>query len=147
MRRQRRSATTSGPTPSTLAFLLEGTAGWRKDYMYFRVELLQVETEELMFPTVIHKPHPGELVDPLGAFTLGAVRDLIASGPIDLGIGGDVTYYGVPERLIPSYEKRPVSVHVFLRVRPGASGMGRMWNMTMMRPMMMTAPSARADRK
>jgi hypothetical protein len=122
------------------AFLLEGTARRNRNSLYVRIELLQVETEHLLFPTVVHKPHPGEFIDPLGAFTAGAVRDLLASGPVALGVGGDITYYGVPERLIPSYGKRPVSFHVFLRVRPRTAHASRMWNMTMMRPMPMTAP-------
>ena len=48
------------------------------------------------------------------------------------GAGGDVTFYEVPEVLKPTYGDRPVSVHVFFRVRPPAP-MGRMLDSTMTR--------------
>jgi hypothetical protein len=117
------------------AFLSEATIRWGSQSVYGRIEVLQVETEHLLFPTVVHKPHPGELIDKLGAYTMGAVRDLLAQGPLDLGIGGDVTFYSVPARLQPFYGTKPVSIHVFARVRPRLGAMGRMWDMTMMRPM------------
>jgi hypothetical protein len=117
------------------AFLSEATLPWGRQALYARAELLQVETEHLLFPSVVHTPHPGELVDRLGAYTLGGIRDLLAGHPVDLSIGGDVTFYSVPDRLRPFYGTNPVSIHVFVRVKPPAGAMGRMVNMTMMRPM------------
>jgi hypothetical protein len=117
------------------AFLSEATVPWGRQALYARAELLQVESEHLLFPTVVHTPHPGELVDWLGAYTLGGIRDLLTGRPLDLSIGGDVTFYSVPDRLRPYYGTKPVSLHVFVRVKPPAGAMGRMANMTMMRPM------------
>jgi hypothetical protein len=37
----------------------------------------------------------------------------------------------VPEALRDSYGDHPISFRVFLRIRPPASSMGRMWNMRM----------------
>jgi len=64
----------------------------------------------------------------VAALTIGAVRDVIRRRPFEAGIGADVTFYGVPDALEPAYSPRPLSVHLFLRVRPVAGAM-RMWNM------------------
>jgi hypothetical protein len=116
--------------------LVEATVGLHKNFVYGRVEVLGIETESLLFPAVVHKPHPGELVDVMDAFTIGGVRDLPKHRGLQLGVGADVTFYDVPDILRFTYGARPVSLHVFLRVRPPAGGgMGRMWNMTMAQPM------------
>ena len=75
------------------------------------------------------------LRDTVVALTVGAVRDLPPLGGFEFGVGGDVTLHNVPERLVSTHGARPVSFIVFLRVRPPMSGVGRMWNMTMTRPM------------
>lgn len=99
--------------------------------VFGRYEGIEVETEHLLFPGNIHAPHPGELIDPLHALTLGSVLDVADIGGWELGVGGDVVLYDVPLRLQESYGERPVSFHVFLRLRLPRSPMGRMWNMTM----------------
>jgi hypothetical protein len=102
--------------------------------VFGRFESLTVETEILLFPQIVHRPHPGELVDPVRELTVGAVRDLADVRGFRMGIGGDVVVYGVPPLLQITHDPRPTSYHVFLRVRPPARG-GRMWNMTMGQPM------------
>ena len=103
--------------------------------MYGRAERLQIETEHLLFPLIVHTPHPGEIVDWLGAYTVGGVRDVWSHAGFELGIGGDAQFYSVPPHLTLSHNPHPVSFHIFARVRPPAPKSGRMWNMTMMRPM------------
>jgi hypothetical protein len=126
------------------AFLVEGLGRVGRTSFYTRVELLDIETEHLLFPTIVHKPHPGELVDRLNAYTAGAVRNVYAMKWLSLGLGGDVTFYNVPERLtylvpatkqVPFYGDNPYGFHIFLRVRPGGGPFMRMWNMTMGSPM------------
>jgi hypothetical protein len=73
--------------------------------------------------------------DPVFAFTAGAVRDVLSVRGFEGGFGADVTFYGVPGALQPTYSNRPVSFHVFFRLRPPAGAMGRMWNMRMSQPM------------
>ncbi len=80
--------------------------------------------------------YPNELIDWLGAFTVGGVLNLSSKGPLEIGLGADATFYDVPRRLVFStqttlYGARPVSFHVFLRIRPRAPSMGHMWNMVM----------------
>jgi hypothetical protein len=117
------------------AFLAEALARKGRTSAYVRVELLNVETEHLLFPTVVHRPHPGELIDPLKAYTVGALRDVVSARWLSMGLGGDVTFYNVPTRLRGFYGDRPASVHVFARLRPHGGPFMRMWNMTMTSPM------------
>ena len=63
------------------------------------------------------------------------MRDLASAKWFSVGLGGDVTYYNVPARLHSFYGDRPVSFHVFARVRPRGGRFMRMWNMTMTEPM------------
>ncbi len=116
------------------AVLLELTRQSGRTSLYGRYEDVSVETEILLFPQIVHQPHPGELVDPVRALTIGAVRDLVDVRGFKLGLGGDVVFHRVPELLEFTHGANVRSAHVFLRLRPPARG-GRMWNMTMGRPM------------
>jgi hypothetical protein len=100
------------------ALLAEGIHWIGKQAIYGRYEGLAVESEHLMFPTLVHPPHPGEFVDNLHAVTVGGVRRIAAARGIDLAVGGDATFYRVPARLQPTHGERPASAHIFLRIRP-----------------------------
>jgi hypothetical protein len=50
-------------------------------------------------------------------------------------VGVAVTFYAVSDRLQSTYDVRPVSLQVFLRLRKAAGATGRMWNMHMIKPM------------
>ena len=117
------------------AFLAEGLARVNRTTLYTRIESMDIETEHLLFPTVVHRPHPGELIDRLNAYTFGGVQDVVTAKWFRLGIGSDVTLYNVPARLVPYYGNHPYALHVFGRVRPRGGVFMRMWNMTMTEPM------------
>ncbi len=51
-----------------------------------RAERLQVETEIMLFPFVVHKPQPGELADSVGTVSVGLVRDLARYRGLVVGI-------------------------------------------------------------
>jgi hypothetical protein len=102
----------------TSALLAEGVHWMGQQAVYGRYEGTGLETEHLLFPKLVHPPHPGEFVDPLHAMTLGGVRRVMASYRMDLAVGGDLTFYHVPSRLQPTHGDRPVSAHLFLRLRP-----------------------------
>ena len=99
--------------------------------VFGRYEGIEVETEHLLFPGLAHSPHPGELIDALHALTLGTAFELTKAGGWELALGGDAVLYKVPPRLQATHGDRPVSYHVFLRLRVPKSPMGRMWNMRM----------------
>jgi hypothetical protein len=112
------------------ALLAEVTHQSGATSVYSRFENLTVETEVLLFPEVVHRPHPGELVDPIREISSGIVRDVANVRGFHFGVGGDIVFYSVPGLLQFTHGDHPVSYHLFLRVRPPARG-GRMWNMTM----------------
>jgi len=100
------------------SYLLESTLNFRKrNYAYTRLEL--VDKDEL-FPEA--PTHPSFRI---GAYTFGGVRDLVQNHHWQLGLGADVVFYSKPDVLDPVYGNRPVSFHVFLRLRPGLSGHGQ----------------------
>lgn len=112
------------------SFMAEATHKRGRSSIYGRFEATEVETEILLFPQIVHVPHPGELVDLVHAYTVGAVRDIATIRQAAIGIGGGVTFYGVPALLENTHDVHPVSFQVFVRVSP-SNLMGRMWDMTM----------------
>jgi hypothetical protein len=122
------------------ALIAEATHTFGPHALYGRVESLQVEADLLLsggHGSDRHGDHGPE--DPAGpqvvtALTLGGVRTIGRWSGWDAGAGADVTIYGVPTALQPAYGDRPVSFHIFLRVRPPAP-MGRMTDVTMTRMM------------
>jgi hypothetical protein len=123
------------------SYLLESTLNVRsKNYLYTRVEL--VDKSLLFLPNVFNRPGRFSTIaaslraDPIDltprhhflpalgagrvrAYTLGGVRDIYADSEWRVGMGADVTFYGVPPPGRLGYDTNPVSFHLFLRVRPG----------------------------
>jgi hypothetical protein len=102
----------------TGAMLAEGIHWMGNHAVYGRYEGVALESEHLMFPELIHPPHPGEFVDHLHAVTVGGVRRIAAMRGIDVAFGGDATFYRVPARLQTTHGERPASAHIFVRIRP-----------------------------
>jgi hypothetical protein len=122
------------PFSTVRALLVESTGRAGRTSLFGRFESLTVETEILLFPRIVHVPHPGELIDRVKQLTVGGVQDLASLRGFRFGVGGDIAFYSVPALLQLTHERRPVSYHVFVRVQPPSRG-GRMWNMTMGQPM------------
>lgn len=93
---------------STNAFALEGTYYRRATSFFARFE--RVEKDEL-----VDVP---EGTYTINKFTFGAVHDFMKRGGFDIGLGGFVGVYAFPSSLEPFYGKSPVSLGVFLRIRP-----------------------------
>jgi hypothetical protein len=100
------------------AYLAEAT--WRfspRWLTYSRAELVAKDILDAGFhPVGVGHRHRQSQV---GAFTVGATRDLLTRRWGTLGLGGDVTGYRVPANLRDSYGA-PVSFHVFVRYRARA---------------------------
>jgi hypothetical protein len=116
------------------AFFVEGSRHRDLNTLYGRFEAVQADTGLLQSDAVVNGA-AAEVRDPVFAFTVGGVRDVLAWRGVEGGFGADVTLYGVPASLQPMYSAHPVSFHVFFRLKPPASAMGRMWNMRMSQPM------------
>ncbi|HVJ25916.1 MAG TPA: hypothetical protein VM493_00180 [Vicinamibacterales bacterium] len=120
----------------TNAFLAESTHLFGLNAVYGRYEAVQVEGDVLRFGSHggggHHADEEGESeATPLvQALTLGGLRTIGRWGGWDLGVGGDVTFYQVPDVLKPTHGDSPQSYHVYLRLRSPAP-MGRMVNMVM----------------
>lgn len=72
--------------------------------------------------------------------TLGALHDVWQWRGLDFAVGADLTLYGVPDALAPTHGSRPVSFHIYGRIRPPAS-LSRMWNHFMTKPMLTSCKS------
>ena len=126
------------PGTDNNAFLAESTHTFGLNAVYGRYEAVQVETDVLRFGShttgkairTANGIEDRNRADIVHALTLGGVRTVGRWSGWDLGAGGDVTVYAVPETLRPTHGDRPVSFHLFVRIRPPAP-MGRMVNMTM----------------
>jgi len=93
------------------SYLVESTVNFlRRNYAYSRLEL--VDKDELFPQAAVHPAYR------IGGYTFGGVRDLLQSRAWQLGLGADVTFYSKPAVLDSSYGTNPVSLRVFLRVRP-----------------------------
>jgi hypothetical protein len=117
--------------------------------VYTRFEAQQPEISVLLTDRIVDTPEVNALRGTVLALTVGGVRDFLHTRGFELGLGGDVTVYGVPDVLQTGrgfcgttscvlgagYGSSPVSFHIFLRLRPPAP-MGRMWNMRMSQPML-----------
>lgn len=101
-------------------YLAESTINFLdKNYLYTRLEL--TDKNQLLRPADrfqlgIDEHHPSFRI---GAYTLGAARDLWSTEKLLLAIGGDVTFYSKPATLDPIYGRDPKSFRIFFRLRPG----------------------------
>jgi hypothetical protein len=129
-------------------FFAEATWHTGMNSVYGRFEAQQPEIALLLTDRILDTPAASALRGTVVALTLGGVRDFLHTRGFELGLGGDLTFYGVPDVLQTGrgfcgatscvlgagYGSSPVSFHIFLRLRPPAP-MGRMWNMRMSQPM------------
>ena len=109
-------------------WLLEGAwQATRRDHVYARAERVDRPTGLLVEKDLHFDEHgeDGDEVSTIGALTVGYLRDLRSFQEvrwlkrIDLGVGGDITVYRVPEELRGTYGESPLSAHLFLRARWG----------------------------
>lgn len=112
----------------------EGTRRSGKNSIFGRAELVEVETAKLLEGDH-HAAEESPAKSPVGAFTAGAVRDVLRWRGFEGGVGASVSFYAVPDVLKETHGRHPVSYQLFFRLRPPSGGMGRMWNMRMSRPM------------
>jgi len=116
------------------AFLAEATRRVGMNSYFGRFEALQVETELLQTGVAHHEDGHTPARDTVLALTLGALRDVWRWKGLNFGVGADLTFYGVPDALAATYGSRPLSFHIYGRVRPPARW-GRMWDHFMTKPM------------
>jgi hypothetical protein len=119
------------------AALAEATSKQGPLSVYGRLESADVETELLQTRGLFHS-HTLVQKDRVTAAAVGLVveaPDWRVFRSFEVGMGGEVTTYRAPAALEDAYGKRPAAYRLFVRIRPPAGAMGRMWNMRMGAPM------------
>lgn len=109
----------------------EATVERGSNALFGRVELQQVEMTVLITGDVPDEAEEGAPASTVGAFTLGATRRLFEWKGFEGALGGQVTFYRVPELLKVTHGSNPASFQLFFRLRLPTGSMGRMWNMRM----------------
>ena len=117
------------------SFLTEATWHAGMNSVYGRFEAHQPEIAALLTRGTVDTPEARSLRGTVLAVTVGGVRDVVHARGFEVGVGADLTLYGVPDVLRTAYGSSPVSFHIYFRLRPPAP-MGRMWNMRMSQPML-----------
>jgi hypothetical protein len=89
-----------------------------KNHLYTRLEL--VDKDELLRAVDraqlgITQAHPSFRI---GAYTFGGARDIWDTKRISMAVGSDLTFYSKPSMLDVIYGNKPVSLKVFVRLRP-----------------------------
>ena len=99
------------------AYTLESTVSFGRNWAWTRIESADRDASLLAGEIEGHADET-----PIGhvqAWTFGYERELpTGSAPIRVGIGGQMTLYGIPSSLKPTYGENPAGFMVFLRIRP-----------------------------
>lgn len=106
------------PGTNQNSYLAESVLNFRRlNYAFTRLEL--VDKDELFDNVRTPPAFAAGTSFRIGAFTFGGVRDLVHNRRGQIGAGADLTFYSKPDILSPLWGRDPVSLHVFLRFRPG----------------------------
>ena len=85
----------------------------RSNHAYYtRIEWVQKSARDLGFAQF------GSRLFNIGALTLGGARDIARSEIVKLMLGGQGTFYAVPNDLQPEYGSQPFSFEIYLRLSP-----------------------------
>lgn len=109
----------AGEVHNLNGYTFESTVNFiEKNYFYTRLEL--VDKNELLRASDrallgISDDHPSFRI---GAYTLGAARDIWNDKKVSMAVGSDVTFYSKPAILDRIYGSHPVAWKLFLRLRP-----------------------------
>jgi hypothetical protein len=99
-------------------YLAESTVQFfRKNYAWTRIESVDRTNELLLGANKIQTYFTERYIGRVQAYTLGYDRDLGRIPHLSTAIGAQVTWYGVPQALQPTYGPHPVGVVLFLRLR------------------------------
>ncbi len=110
---------------NTNSYTFESTVNFKDlNYVYTRLEL--VDKNELLEHEELHRlgisaHHPSFRI---GAYTLGAAREIWNTETLSVALGGDFTFYSKPPVLAELYGSNPTSYKLFIRLRPGKMTMG-----------------------
>jgi hypothetical protein len=108
------------------SYLLESTLHFRTRHsVWTRIESAERSNELILGENQLP---PGFQESPIGqvqAYTLGYDRDFNLIPHLGSAIGGQVTTYGVADKLKPIYGSHPLGAALFVRFRPSSSTKGK----------------------
>ena len=96
---------------STLQFLL-------RNYAWLRIENVDRTNELLLCENPLPPGFQEKYFTRVQAYTVGYDRDIGRIPHLSTALGGQLTFFGVPEVLRPYYGAHPLTITVFLRLRP-----------------------------
>jgi hypothetical protein len=100
------------------AFLLESTLRFlKRNYTWTRIENADRTNELLLGPNPLPPGFTERYFTRVQAYTAGYDRDIGHIPHLSTAIGGQLTWYGIPDVLKPAYGAHPVGVTLFLRLR------------------------------
>ena len=100
------------------AFLVESTLRFlKRNYTWTRIENADRTNELLLGPNPLPPGFTERYFTRVQAYTAGYDRDIGHIPHLSTAIGGQLTWYGVPDVLKPAYGAHPVGVTLFLRLR------------------------------
>lgn len=101
------------------SYLLESTLQFlRKNYAWTRVENVDRTNELLIGENPLPPGFAERYFARVQAYTAGYDREVARMAHLSAAVGGQVTWYGVPDVLKTTYGAHPVSVIIFLRIQP-----------------------------
>ena len=100
------------------SYLLESTLRFlNRNYAWTRIENVDRTNELLLGETTLPSGFVERYFARVQAYTLGYDRELGQMRHVSMAIGGQVSLYGLPQVLEPTYGSHPVGVLGFFRVR------------------------------
>jgi len=96
---------------STLQFLF-------RNYAWLRIENVDRTNELLLGENPLPPGFEETYFTRVQAYTVGYDRDIGHIPHLSTALGGQMTFFGVPEVLRPYYGAHPLTLTVFLRLRP-----------------------------
>jgi hypothetical protein len=100
------------------SYLVESTLRFiNRNYAWARIENVDRTNELLLGETALPRGFVERYFTRVQAYTAGYDREFGRARHVSMAIGGQVTWYGVPQALEPIYGSHPAGVVAFFRVR------------------------------
>ncbi|MGA7357452.1 MAG: hypothetical protein WBW70_01270, partial [Candidatus Sulfotelmatobacter sp.] len=99
-------------------YLLESTLQFlHRNFAWTRIENVDRTNELLIGENALPRDFTERYFTRVQAYTIGYDRELGHIPHLSTAVGGQVTLYGVPDTLKPTYGSNPVGVILFVRLR------------------------------
>jgi hypothetical protein len=99
------------------SYLLESTVQFSRNHAWTRIENVDRTNELLVGESLLPPGFQEKYVTRVQAYTIGYDREIGHIPHLATAVGGQFTWYGVPETLKATYGAHPVGGSLFLRIR------------------------------